>query len=137
MSAIYFFSTDNFSGEETGTPLRAILYSIFPFLTEAQFQSLHFIIRKTGHFTEYGILALLLFRAFRSRAATSWKQSWAIYSLLIIVIYAFSDEYHQTFTESRVGSIYDSLTDIAGGFTALFLLWLVRRKKEKLIEDGA
>jgi VanZ family protein len=129
MSAIYFFSTDNFSGEETATPLRTLLQSIFPFLTEGEFQSLHFIIRKAAHFTEYGILALLLFHAFRSGAATSWKRSWAIYSLLIIVVYALSDEYHQTFTETRVGSIYDSLTDIAGGFTALFLLWLVRRKK--------
>jgi VanZ family protein len=129
MSAIYFFSTDKFSGEETATPLRTILYSIFPSLTEEQFQSLHFLIRKTGHFTEYAILALLLFHAFRGGSATSWKRSWAIYSFLIIVIYALSDEYHQTFTETRTGSIYDSLTDIAGGFTALFLLWLARRRK--------
>jgi VanZ family protein len=131
MSAIYFFSTDDFSGENTGTLLRTILYSIFPSLTEGQFQSLHFIIRKTAHFTEYAILALLLFHAFRSGAATRWKRSCAIYSFLIIVIYALSDEYHQTFTETRTGSIYDSLTDIAGGFTALFLVWLTKRKKEK------
>jgi VanZ family protein len=128
MSAIYFFSTDNFSGENTGGLLRSIFSSIFPSLTEEQFQSLHFIIRKTGHFTEYGILALLLFHAFRSGSATSWKRSWAIYSFLIIVVYALSDEYHQTLTETRTGSIYDSLTDMAGGFTALFLLWLVKRK---------
>ncbi len=128
MSAIYFFSTDNFSGEDTGTVFRTILYSIFPSLTEGQFQSFHFIIRKTAHFTEYGILALLLFNAFRSGSATKWKRSWAVYSFLILVIYALSDEYHQTFTETRMGSIYDSLTDIAGGFTALFLLWLLRRK---------
>jgi VanZ family protein len=128
MSAIYFFSTDNFSGENTGGLLRTIFSSIFPSLTEEQFQSLHFIIRKTGHFTEYGILALLLFHAFRFGSATSWKRSWAIYSFLIIVVYALSDEYHQTLTETRTGSIYDSLTDIAGGFTALFLLWLARRK---------
>jgi VanZ family protein len=131
MSAIYFFSTDKFSAENTGTLLRTILYSIFPSLTEGQFQSLHFIIRKTAHFTEYAILALLLFHAFRSGSATSWKRSWAIYSFLIIVIYALSDEYHQTFTATRTGSIYDSLTDIAGGGTALFLVWLARRKKEK------
>jgi VanZ family protein len=128
MSAIFFFSTDNFSGEETGSVLRSILNLIMPFLGEEGFQWLHFLIRKTGHFTEYGILALLLYRAFRNRSATAWKRSWAFSALLIVAIYALSDEYHQTFTAMRTGSIYDSLIDIAGGFAALFFLWMMKRK---------
>jgi VanZ family protein len=128
MSAIYFFSTDNFSGEETGMLLRSILASILPFLSEETFQSLHFLIRKAAHFSVYGILALLLFRAFRNRSAIGWKRSWASYSLLIVAVYALLDEYHQTLTEMRTGSIYDSLIDISGGVTVLFLIWMVRRK---------
>jgi VanZ family protein len=128
MSAIYFFSTDNFSGEETGSLLRSILASILPFLSEETFQSLHFLMRKAAHFSVYGILALLLFRAFRNRSASGWKRSWAGYSLLIVAVYALLDEYHQTLTEMRTGSIYDSLIDISGGVTVLFLIWMVRRK---------
>jgi VanZ family protein len=128
MSAIFFFSTDNFSSEETGSVLRSILHSILPFLSEGGFQSLHFLIRKAGHFTEYAILALLLYRAFRYRSATHWKRSWAFSALLIVAIYALSDEYHQAFTAMRTASIYDSLIDIAGGFTALFFLWILERK---------
>ncbi|MCI0339189.1 MAG: VanZ family protein [Acidobacteria bacterium] len=129
MASIYFFSTDNFSGENTGSLFWSIFHAIFPDLTEEQFQPIHYLIRKAAHFTEYGILALLLFRAFRSGGMTLWRRSWTIYSFLIVVVYALLDEYHQTHTRSRTGSIHDSLTDIAGGFTALFLLWLVRRRQ--------
>jgi len=125
---MYFFSTDAFSAEETGTVFRGIIDKIFPFLSEEGFQSLHYFIRKAAHFTEYGILALLLYRAFRNRSETTWKRSWANYSFMLIVIYAFADEFHQRFTTARTSSVYDSLIDIAGGFTALFLLWVVRRK---------
>jgi VanZ family protein len=128
MSAIYFFSTDNFSGEQTGSLLRSILSSILPFLPEEAFKSLHFLIRKAAHFSVYAILALLLFRAFRNRSAIGWKRSWACYSLLIVAAYALLDEFHQTFTRMRAGSIYDSLIDITGGFTALILIWMLRRK---------
>jgi VanZ family protein len=128
MSAMFFFSTDNFSAEETGSVLGSILHLIMPSLSGEGFQSLHFLIRKTAHFTEYGILALLLYRAFRYRSTTAWKRSWALSAFLIVAIYALSDEYHQTFTALRTGSIYDSLIDIAGGFTALFILWMIKRK---------
>jgi LPXTG-motif cell wall-anchored protein len=130
MLAISFFSTDNFSGEKTGSILWLIIHSIFPSMTEAQFQPIHFLIRKAAHFTEYGFLALLLFRAFRSRAVDYWRRSWAVYTFLIVVVYASMDEYHQTLTETRTGSINDTLIDISGGLAALLGLWLVRRRRK-------
>jgi VanZ family protein len=129
MAAIFYFSTDTFSGEQTSSLLWRAAKFIYPGITEEQFEALHFYLRKAAHFTEYAILALLLFRAFRARAITEWRWSWAARSLLIVALYALSDEYHQTFTLHRVGSIYDSLTDIAGGVSALLALWLVRRKQ--------
>jgi VanZ family protein len=128
MAAIFFFSTDIFSGENTGGVLRSIFHSIFPGLTEEQFRPIHSRIRKAAHLTEYGILALLLFRAFRSGAGIGWHWSWAIYSLMIIVPYALLDEFHQTLTKARVGSPKDSLIDVSGGVIALMLLWLARKK---------
>jgi len=128
MSAIFYFSTDTFSGDNTGSLLRKVISLIYPGITRELFDLIHFYIRKAGHFTGYAILALLLFRAFRSDAAARWRWKWAIGSLLIVVLYALLDEYHQTFTRHRVGSIYDSLTDTSGAVTALVLLRLVRRK---------
>ncbi|MFN0109295.1 MAG: VanZ family protein [Blastocatellia bacterium] len=129
MAAIFFFSTDSFSGENTGSLLYDIAHKLFPSLTLEQFQPIHVAIRKAAHFTEYGLLTLLLFRAFRTGNTVRWKWSWARYSWLVIVIYALSDEYHQSFVASRTASIYDSLVDISGGTTALLVLWLIRRKQ--------
>jgi VanZ family protein len=40
------------------------------------------------------------------------------------------DEFHQTFTQTRGGSIYDSLLDFSGGLTALLVLWGGRRMRK-------
>lgn len=130
MSAIFYFSTDTFAGDNTGSLLWKIFSFVYPGISQEMFGSIHFYIRKAGHFTEYAILALLLFRAFRSGAIERWRWKWAISSLLIVVVYASLDEYHQTFTRHRVGSIYDSLTDASGAVAALILLGLIRRRGE-------
>ncbi len=130
MSAIFYFSTDIFSGDNTGSLLWKVVSFIYPGVTQEMFDSIHFYIRKAGHFTEYAVLALLLFRAFRSGAGARWRWKWALSSLLVAFLYASLDEYHQTFTRHRAGSIYDSLIDTSGAVTALILLWLFRRKSE-------
>src|SRR5262245_9214913 len=127
MSAIFYFSTDTFSGDNTGSLLWMIISFIYPGIPPELFNSIHFCIRKAAHFTEYAILACMLFRAFRSDASARWRWKWAVSSLSVVVLYALLDEYHQTFTRHRVGSIYDSLTDTSGAVTTLVLLWLLRR----------
>src|SRR5262244_184058 len=82
MSAIFWFSTDTFSGENTGSLLRTVFSFIYPGITQELFDSIHFCIRKAGHFTEYAVLALLLFRAFRLGATARWRWRWSIGSLL-------------------------------------------------------
>jgi VanZ family protein len=128
MAAIFFFSTDNFSGDNTGSLFYRIFHALIPGLTPEGFAPWHFLIRKAAHFTEYAVLALLLFRAFRAGNDVHWRWRWAIGSWLIVVAYALLDEYHQTWTATRVGSIYDSLTDISGGTAALLALWISRRR---------
>jgi VanZ family protein len=131
MSIIFLFSTDAFSGDNTGSLLWTVVSFIYPGVTQELFDSIHFYVRKAGHFTEYAILALLLFRAFRSGARERWRLRWALSSLLIAFLYASLDEFHQTFTRRRTGSVYDSLIDTSGAATALVLLWLYGRKIEK------
>jgi VanZ family protein len=134
MSAIFFFSTDIFSGDNTGSLLWKLASFIYPGVTHELFDSIHFYIRKAGHLTVYAILALLLFRAFRSGAGVRWRLRWALASLLVASFYAASDEYHQTFTRHRTASIYDSLIDASGALTAMVLMWLwtlTRRGRER------
>ncbi len=137
MAAIFSFSTDTFSGENTGSLLFSIFHAIVPSLTPEQFQPIHYLIRKTAHFTEYGILALLLFRAFRGNAGSRWAWRWAIYAWLILALYSLSDEFHQSFTHHRTSSIYDSLIDTSGGTAVLLLLWLISRFRQDQLSPGS
>jgi VanZ family protein len=82
----------------------------------------HFITRKLAHFTEYAILGFLAARAFRISPRLAISGRWFLISLTLIVTFALIDEYHQSFVPSRTGTLYDSLIDIAGGLTALFVI---------------
>lgn len=82
----------------------------------------HALVRKAGHFTEYAILALLAARAFRTSSREHLRNHWLIMSLAFVILYALSDEFHQSFVSSRTASIYDCLIDTAGGLLALILV---------------
>src|SRR5215470_13916368 len=128
MSVIFWFSTDLFSADNTGSLLSNVVSFIYPGATRELFDSIHFYVRKAGHLTEYAVLALLLFRAFRSGSQERWRPRWALYSFLVVFLYALLDEYHQTFTRHRTASFYDSLIDTSGAVTALVLSWLLSHR---------
>ena len=81
-----------------------------------------YVVRKLAHLTEYALLGLLASRAFRGSSRDGLRTRWFLASVILIVVYALADEYHQSFVPSRTGSIYDSLIDIAGGFAALIVV---------------
>ncbi|HEX4951204.1 MAG TPA: VanZ family protein [Blastocatellia bacterium] len=136
MTAIFIFSTDLFSSGNTGGIVAKIIQWFYPGISEEELQTAHFFVRKAGHFTVYAVLALLLIRAFRAGSELRWRRQWALYSFFIVGIYALLDEYHQTFTSSRTGSIYDSLIDLTGGACMLFVLWLLSLRKPRLTESA-
>jgi VanZ family protein len=61
-------------------------------------------------------------RAFRTSPQVGLRRRWLLVSLILIIIYAFVDEYHQSFVPSRTASIFDSMIDITGGLTVLIFL---------------
>jgi len=52
-----------------------------------------------------------------------------------VVVYAWIDEYHQSFVPSRTASIFDSLIDMAGGLTALLIVR--KRTSDSTYEPGS
>ena len=130
MALIFAGSTDALSASHSGLIVRPALLWLFPHITEPQIAVVHFLVRKLSHFSEYAILAVLAARAFQGSARKALRQKWFLASLVLIVVYAFSDEIHQSFEPSRTASIYDSLIDINGGTTALLIkLWWRRRRR--------
>jgi len=93
-----------------------------------QFAVVHYLIRKSAHFTEYFVFCLLLYRAVRA-GRSGWRWSWGFAALLIAAGYSITDEMHQVFVPSRGPSAYDSLLDSAGAFVALIALWLWFRRR--------
>jgi VanZ family protein len=128
MVLIFAGSTDALSASNSGLVLRPALLWLFPHITDPQLAALHFFLRKLGHLTEYAILALLAARAFYGSANERLRLKWFAASLVLIMVYAFSDEIHQSFEPSRTASVYDSLIDIAGGVSALLVMHWWRRR---------
>jgi VanZ family protein len=138
MAFIFFASTGEFSADNTSRIIGPLLRWLFPRISEEQLAFAHFLTRKAAHFTEYAILAWLAARAFSTSSGQTLHRRWFLISLALVVLYALSDEYHQSFVASRTASIYDSLIDISGGLTALLLyvLWHKRKRGRKTSDEG-
>ncbi len=83
------------------------------------------LVKKGSHFLAYGFFALLAWWAVRD-----WKRPF-LPAFTLTLLYAISDEFHQTLVPTRHGQPTDVLIDIAGGLTMLLILWywLGRNKK--------
>ncbi|MCI0490748.1 MAG: VanZ family protein [Blastocatellia bacterium] len=135
MGVIYYFSTDTFSGDNTRGLIEEIFDRLFPGASSQTIATINYLTRKSAHFVAYAFLAVLLFRAFRSGSAVRWRIGWALYSLAVVVCWALLDEYHQSRTLTRGGSIYDSLLDISGGLFALIVIALLNRRSSRNESD--
>lgn len=131
LAFIFYASSAEFSAINTSRVIGPLLRWLIPGITEERLAVAHFITRKTAHFTEYGVLAILAARAFGSSSKIYLRSAWFWWALLLIAVYALLDEFHQSFVPSRTASIYDSLIDIAGGLTILLLFkwWKDTRAK--------
>lgn len=136
MAFIFFASTGTFAGENTSRIIRPLLLWLFPDISEEKIASVHFVTRKVAHFLEYALLGFLAARAFYSSSQQLIQRRWFLISLLLVVLYSLSDEYHQSFVQGRGASIYDSLIDMSGGFAALLLYALWRRRAGRKSDGG-
>ena len=81
------------------------------------------IVKKGGHMIGYALLALLYWRAFDLKKGKLWI-AW-----LLAVLYAVTDEFHQSFTPGRHPSPWDVL--LFDNFGALISLWLANRYRRQ------
>ena len=73
-----------------------------------------FLLRKIAHAIEFGILAFLLYRAISASSRVMSGRKMIIYSSIIALFYAFSDEFHQLFVRGRHCSLKDVVIDGIG-----------------------
>jgi VanZ family protein len=77
-----------------------------------------FILKKTAHMIEYGVLATLLYRAFMGSDFT--KKKALIFSLVLTIFYAATDEIHQAYIPGREARLRDVIFDTIGASLALY-----------------
>jgi VanZ family protein len=78
------------------------------------------LLKKIGHFTVFGILAWLYVLGLRSGQAATPRALWI--ALGMTLLYALSDELHQSYVPGRHARVTDWLIDAAGAMAALLML---------------
>ena len=122
---IIIFKFSSQSGEESSNVSRGIIQKIIDFIPNiGENQELaERVIRKIAHFSIYTLVGLLLKNLFNTYDI---KEKYKIiYSLIIGIIYAISDEIHQKFVPGRSAQITDVMLDSMGVALGILLVMLV------------
>ena len=136
MIFIFIGSTSVLSAQHTSRIIVPFLRWINPRISEDTLRLVQTTIRKSGHVSEYAVLALLVLWARRAgQKKIGGGQGWiwrdAAFALVVTAAYAATDELHQSFVPSREGSLWDVLIDSAGACAGLFLLWFLCRWRKR------
>lgn len=111
-------STSAFGSDRTSGPLRRIWEWLFGPVSERTWHAIHLAIRKSGHFTGFGLVGLTWFRAWRMTLPKASFLRVEIFAMIGTAIVASADEYHQSFLPNRTSSPRDVLLDCIGALAA-------------------
>jgi VanZ family protein len=132
MVFIYWMSTGGFYSANTLRFIEPIIRFFAPSLSRKQIIMIHGVIRKLAHVTEYLILGILLFRAFRAGSQERRWWTWGLSSVAVVALYAAGDEMHQYFVSTRTASLADVGFDTLGGILAQFvsIVWYRQQRAD-------
>lgn len=134
MSIIFSASSDQMSFSHSSRIIAPLVRWLLPHISDQSVHAIVFAIRKAAHVTEYAILGLLVWRALPNPSATNrhrWLWSQAGVALLVVALYAVSDEIHQAFVPTRQASVWDVVLDTTGGAFGLLFLWFTGRWRKR------
>jgi len=113
LTTIFVLSTSTFSAANTSRILVPFLHFLFPGASASTIATLHGLMRKGAHFTNYGILFWILIHGPMTGRPYA--------ALTLCVCYAFLDEGHQILVPGRTPSLYDVALDSSGALFSRFL----------------
>lgn len=125
IGVIAFLSSSNGSMAETSRFIEPILKFLLPNTSEETIRSIHAVIRKIAHVTEYSVLAFFAVRAMASAFDIRSKMKY-ILPLVLVAAIASADEINQSFDVARTGLPSDALLDTASGAVAIIIFWLLK-----------
>lgn len=86
-------------------------------------------VRKLAHFSEYAVIAVLLFWLLIQWLPINKKMF--VFIVLWVAVSASLDEMHQLYVPGRSGNLKDVFIDTLGGSTGLIISVLFRYRREK------
>lgn len=130
LATIFVGSTDLMSSSHTSRFIRPFLRWLVPGISESAIETVQAVVRKGGHMSEYAVLTLLLWHAVRRPRwgeRRPWSSAEAARILLLAILCAAFDEFHQSFVPSREGAVRDVGFDTLGSILALAFIYALGR----------
>ncbi len=85
------------------------------------------LLKKVGHCVEFGVLAILYLYVMKGgRSARKAGSAVFLLSFFLVVLFAITDEYHQSFTPGRHSSVVDVFIDSCGAIVFLSIYYRVK-----------
>jgi VanZ family protein len=122
-------STPYFGSDRTSGPLRHIWESLFGPVSDRAWHIIHVLIRKSGHFTGFGLVGLTWLRAWWMTLPRAPFLRVEILAMIGTAIVASADEYHQSFLPNRTSSPRDVLLDCIGALVMMWVAHLILKLK--------
>jgi VanZ family protein len=132
MFLIFSASADAQSTEHSSRFLEPFLRWFAPNISDEAVETVRLLMRKAAHVVEFAFLAWLAWRALqmpRRNDRRPWSWLAAGGALAIVILYAATDEIHQSFVPNRTASVKDVCIDTAGGLAGMFCVWMWHRFK--------
>lgn len=127
-AVIWQFGTETYSLRRTSNFMQWVIESLVGPVDTATRYKLYLLFRKSAHFIEYAILALLAFRAALLSAARARIATACWIAIFFVATIAAADELRQSYSSTRTGSPYDVLIDVAGGIVGLVGVVILSRR---------
>lgn len=137
MGVIFCFSAQKWSkSSQVSGSVTKVLVHVYEVLvpdrakdpSPAHMQQIEKIVRKVTHFTEYLMLSALVLLALTRCSHLKWWQI-CIFAIVIIFLYACTDEYHQRFVAERTPQWKDVMIDTLGGAVSTLIYALAALKR--------
>ena len=137
MGVIFYFSSMNASksdNQSNGFIHRTVIKVVKVFKSDLTVEDEELItkyvvypIRKYAHVFEYFVLYILVF-LFINCYDLDLKRK-IIYSMIVCILYACSDEFHQVFVPGRDGKFKDVFVDAFGSSIGLLICYIIGKRK--------
>jgi VanZ family protein len=125
VAVVTLSSSTWFGADHTTGPLRWLWQSVFGPVPDARWDVIHFYIRKSGHFTGYGLIGVAWLRAWWNTLPRSHFLPDAVLAVLGTALIASCDEWHQTFLPNRTGSPWDVMLDCCGAVAMCLAVYIL------------